>query len=373
MSLRTRLAALTLLCAAVKGPAADTDADLQRQYAQTVQPFLKTYCIGCHGGTKPMAQLDLGAYPDPAAVMKDDAHWALVMARLSAKDMPPRAATQPPTELRQQVIDWIDSARRNEARKSAGDPGVVLARRLSNAEYNYTIRDLTGVDLRPAKEFPVDPANPAGFDNSGESLAMSPALLNKYLQAAREVANHMVLKPDGIAFAPHLALAETDRDQYCIEQIIDFYRQQNTDYADYFQAAWQYKNSKPKSTLAAIAAQNKVSPKYVVTVWHALEEQKEDVGPGAKLQAMWRTLPASGNVRSGVEAMRDYVVALRKKTEMRFPDLAVNGVSRTSQPFLMWRNRQYATHRTSFDPTLLQVEGEWKPPEPEAPPKKPMS
>ena len=55
----------------------------------------------------------------------------------------------------------------------------MLARRLSNAEYNYTIRDLTGVDLRPTREFPVDPANPAGFDNSGESLAMSPALLNE--------------------------------------------------------------------------------------------------------------------------------------------------------------------------------------------------
>ena len=104
---------------------------------------------------------------------------------------------QPPAEARQQVIDWIQAMRANEARKNAGDPGRVLARRLSNAEYNYTIRDLTGVDIRPAREFPVDPANTAGFDNSGESLTMSPALLNKYLQAAREVADHMVLTPDG--------------------------------------------------------------------------------------------------------------------------------------------------------------------------------
>jgi hypothetical protein len=70
-----------------------------------------------------------------------------------------------------------------------------------NAEYNYTIRDLTGVDIRPAQEFPVDPANEAGFDNSGESLAMSPALLRKYLDAARGVSEHVVLKPDGFVFA----------------------------------------------------------------------------------------------------------------------------------------------------------------------------
>jgi hypothetical protein len=66
---------------------------------------------------------------------------------------------QPSDEARQQVIDWIGAQRKNEALKSAGDPGPVLARRPSNAEYNYTIRDLTGVDLRPAREFPIDPAN----------------------------------------------------------------------------------------------------------------------------------------------------------------------------------------------------------------------
>ena len=119
-------------------------------------------------------------------------------------------------------------------------PAPVLARRLSNAEYNYTIRDLTGVDIQPTREFPVDPANPAGFDNSGESLTMSPALLNKYLQAAREVADHMVLTPEGFDFAPYPMLVETDRDKYAIQRIVDFYKRQPTDYADYFEAAWRY-------------------------------------------------------------------------------------------------------------------------------------
>ena len=77
--------------------------------------------------------------------------------------------------------------RADEARKHAGDPGPVLARRLSNAEYNYTIRDLTGGRYPAHARVPVDPANQDGFDNSGESLAMSPALLKKYLQAARKL------------------------------------------------------------------------------------------------------------------------------------------------------------------------------------------
>ena len=57
---------------------------------------------------------------------------------------------------------------------------------MNRIEYDNTVRDLTGVDIRPAKEFPVDPANEAGFDNSAESLAMSPALVNKYLEAAQD-------------------------------------------------------------------------------------------------------------------------------------------------------------------------------------------
>src|SRR6185436_17199547 len=104
-------------------------------------------------------------------------------------------------------------------------------------------RDLTGIDIRPTREFPVDPANEAGFDNSGESLAMSPALLKKYLAAARLVADHVVLKPDGFVFAPHPVVTDTDRDKYCVQRIVDFYKKRAVDFADYLFAAWQYRFS----------------------------------------------------------------------------------------------------------------------------------
>ena len=154
--------------------------------------------------------------------------------------MPPDdAPRQPSPHERRAVLDWIGAVRDHEARKNAGDPGRVLARRLSNAELDYTIRDLTGVDIRPTREFPVDPANEAGFDNSGESLTMSPALLKKYLAAARLVADHLVLTPDGFGFAPHPVITDVDRDKYCVERILDFYRHHKVDYADYFLAAWR--------------------------------------------------------------------------------------------------------------------------------------
>ncbi len=344
------------------------EANLDHRFSEAVRPFLETYCVKCHSGEKPKAQFDLASFSSRAMVVQDLPHWTLVRDKLSANEMPPEdAKDQPSAEVRQAVIDWIDSTRKNESLKNAGDPGEVLARRLSNAEYNYTIRDLTGFNIRPTREFPVDPANPAGFDNTGESLAMSPALMTKYLQAAREVASHMVLKPKGFAFAPYPMLVETDRDKYCVGQIVDFYHRQNTDFADYFQTAWRFKHreslGKADATLADLAAESKVSPKYLAAIWSMLEDNREEIGPTTKLQSMWRELPSpSGNqlgiARNGCEQMRDFVIQLRKKLEPRFPNLSAGRVGANGQPLLMWKNRQYATHRMTFDRNALQVQGE---------------
>ncbi len=289
------LLVLGCIVAPAMNAAQSPEADLEREYSATVEPFLTTYCVSCHTGDKASAQLDLRQYSTAAAVVQDFAKWDRVREKLAARQMPPQRAKQPSDGERQQVLNWIAATWKGEASRNDGDPGPVLARRLSNAEYNYTIHDLTGVDIRPAREFPVDPANLAGFDNSGESLTMSPALLTKYLQAARLVADHMLLNPDGFEFAPHPMLVETDREKYCIQQIVDFYDRQATDYSDYFRAAWLYKHrtvlGTPGATLAAVAAQNKVSARYLATIWRALETTKEDVGPLAKLQTMWRALP----------------------------------------------------------------------------------
>src|SRR5579859_7799874 len=193
-------------CDSTPAPPPDGES-IDRRFAQ-VQLFFGRYCLGCHGGKKPKGDLDLGQNFSVAAIAKNPKQWDLVRARLQDQEMPPDdAAKRPRPDERAAAIAWLRDVGDREARRNAGDPGVVLAHRLSNAEYDYTIRDLTGVDLRPTREFPVDPANEAGFDNSGESLAMSPALVKKYLDAARGVADHLVLKPEGLAFASHPMIA----------------------------------------------------------------------------------------------------------------------------------------------------------------------
>jgi hypothetical protein len=365
-----RLGAAILFASAGFGSfAKDSAASLERRFSGTVQPFLQNYCLDCHDKETTKGNFDLSPYTSMAAVNRDSAHWEAVLDRLKAKEMPPeKSKSQPDDAARKAVIEWIGAARKFEADRNAGDPGPVLARRLSNAEYDNTIRDLTGADIRPTREFPVDPANQAGFDNTGESLTMSPALLKKYYLAAKEVSDHMVLQPGGIDFAAHPVLVDTDRDKYAILRIVDFYEKQPTDFADYFEAAWRYKNrsalGKGRASLAQVAADSKVSAKYLATIWKALAETKEEVGPIAKLQSMWNALPAAkrgqpqpDEVREACVAMRDFVAPLREKIRPVVQNLSAPQINPSAQALVLWKDREWAKNRRKYDPALLHIDG----------------
>ncbi len=335
----------------LRSPAAPADSLDQRFQAQ-VQPFLKRYCLGCHGPTKPKAKLDLSRDATVAAVARHVRQWETVRDRLRAEEMPPDGARrQPRADERAAVVAWIRELGDREARRNAGDPGPVLARRLSNAELDCTIRDLTDIDIRPTREFPVDPANEAGFDNSGEALAMSPALLKKYLAAARLVADHVVLRPDGFVFAPHPVVADTDRDKYCVQRIVAFYKRHRVDLADYFLAAHTFRHrarfGKSAMTLDRLAAEAGLSPKYLALVWSALTDAEADAGPLAVVRKLWHELPAE-KARPGCERLRDLVLRLRRQLPPQVSPLRVKGISPGSQPLVLWRNRQLASRHGSY-------------------------
>lgn len=326
----------TLLLLAVLGgcdaPAAvqqNAPDPLEQRFATQLQPFLERYCFECHGAKKQKSDLDLSRDLSVAAIARNPKLWDQVRARLKDQEMPPEdAPRQPRAEERAAAIAWLRDLDDREAARNAGDPGLVLARRLSNAEFDTTIRDLTGQDLRPTREFPVDPANEAGFDNSGESLAMSEALLRKYLAAARHVADHVVLKPEGFVFAPHPVVTDTDRDKYVVERIVAFYNRHRVDLADTFFA---FKNGKAAP-----------SPKYLAAVRSLLEDTSG--GPVAELRARWEMLQPGD--RKGCEELRDFVHRLRQGYPAKVENLLVKGISKGSQWLLLWRNdRLAAQHR----------------------------
>ena len=197
-----------LLVAGNTPPASVVSPDLAGEYREKVQPLLAKYCLTCHSTAKKKGDLDLERYATLAAISKDLKPWPHLIENLETGEMPPKKSLQPTADEKATLIAWTRAMLDAEARARAGDPGRVVVRRLSNAEYNNTVRDLTGVDLEPTKDFPADGAAGEGFTNAGDALVTSPTLLGKYLNAGKEIAGHAVLLPDGFRFSP----SKTQRD-----------------------------------------------------------------------------------------------------------------------------------------------------------------
>src|SRR5437868_2547154 len=127
-------------------------------FDSSVQPILKKYCLGCHSTEKHKGDLDLERFSSLTEIKNHATIWQKVSEQLGTNEMPPKEKPQPSSEERERLVSWVNAMLEMAAHERAGDPGPVVLRRLSNVEYTYTVQDLTGVELRPAREFPVDGA-----------------------------------------------------------------------------------------------------------------------------------------------------------------------------------------------------------------------
>jgi hypothetical protein len=274
-------------------PSAET---VEASYTKEIRPLLQRHCSACHSEKRAEAEIDLDQFATYADVRRSPRTWQKVLEMLDSGQMPPKdAKTKPTDDERLRLRTWVRSYLKAEARATAGDPGPVVLRRLNNAEYTYTIADLTGVDLKPAREFPVDSAAGEGFTNTGQSLVMSPALLSKYLDAGKEIARHAVLLPDGVRFS-----TSTSRRDWTNE-ILDRIRALYREYSDsqgatrvnlqgivfntndggrlpleqYLVAtlAERERLEQGKTTIDAVAKNRRLSPKYLGLLWTMLHEK----------------------------------------------------------------------------------------------------
>lgn len=204
-------------------PASETLDTLAQEYVREIQPLVTRYCLECHATAKRQGELDLEQFATAADLRTGTKIWLKVVEQLDNGEMPPEKAERPTTEERKQLRGWVGRYLDAEALAHAGDPGPVVLRRLNHVEYTWSIRDLTGVDLNPAREFPVESAAGEGFTNVGNGLAMSPALLSKYFDAAKQLADHAVLLPGGFRFSKYTT--RSDWTDELLAEIRAFYRQ----------------------------------------------------------------------------------------------------------------------------------------------------
>ena len=160
---------------------------LEHRFRRQVQPILEQNCLACHGVDKAKGEVALHRFDTLASVQKERATWKRVALMLHQRLMPPKKRKQRPTQQQYELVStWVDDALAYVDCCGSPDPGRVTIRRLNRREYNHTIRDLVGVDIQPADDFPADDTG-YGFDNIGDVLSISTLLAEKYLATAERV------------------------------------------------------------------------------------------------------------------------------------------------------------------------------------------
>jgi len=152
---------------------------------------VKRFCHECHGAKKQEAELAFHRLGSPAAQASERPTWERILEAIDSDLMPPQNHPRPSAQERTELLRALENVLYQIDCTKPADPGRVTIRRLNRVEYNNTIRDLLGVQFRPADDFPTDDVG-HGFDNIGDVLSVSPLLVEKYLAAAERIASEAV-------------------------------------------------------------------------------------------------------------------------------------------------------------------------------------
>lgn len=164
--------------------------------SSVVVSLVQKNCVACHNTKLKSGDLDLKT---PSASEQTFVHdremWEKVLEKLQTTQMPPPPLPQLPMDSVALATRWLQDEFARQDRLIKPEAGRVTARRLNRVEYNNTIRDLLGVDVRPADAFPADTAA-FGFDNISDALNLPATLLENYLSGAESSVRMALFGPD---------------------------------------------------------------------------------------------------------------------------------------------------------------------------------
>jgi mono/diheme cytochrome c family protein len=181
-------ALLPALASAAAPPAGHVPvAGLEKDWA-----FVEKYCGNCHNATDWAGGVafDTLDKQNPAG---DGEVWEEVARKLRGALMPPSSEPQPTAAERGAFISVVEETLDAHAAADV-NPGSVGLHRLNRREYRNAIRELLDLDVNAEALLPRDDMS-GGFDNVAEVLKITPAFLEQYLTAARQVSIDAIGNP----------------------------------------------------------------------------------------------------------------------------------------------------------------------------------
>ena len=215
-----RLIGLDLGSPAIAAPDASTDVapDFAPDFAKTGRPFLEAYCIKCHSGDRPKADLLLDGFRDTSSLIKHRKMWEQALKMIKDGEMPPKKP-QPVLAEAEAFAAHIRAIFAHTDRNAKPDPGRVTMRRLNRVEYRNTVRDLIGIDFDPTEDFPSDDIG-HGFDNIGDMLTLPPVLMERYLAAAESIMSKAITPEPPAVVSRHLSTRWSEPASSKVEPVV---------------------------------------------------------------------------------------------------------------------------------------------------------
>ncbi len=146
--------------------------------------MINTYCVGCHNSRIKIGGLALDAL-DLKLPENNAATWEKALRKLRGNLMPPPGSPQPPRPDVDAFVAYMENTL--DTRAKGPKSGYVPVQRLNRTEYATAVKALIGVDVNEKEVLPQD-IQVDGFDNIAEALTTSPAFLDQYITAARQLA-----------------------------------------------------------------------------------------------------------------------------------------------------------------------------------------
>jgi mono/diheme cytochrome c family protein len=160
-----------------------------------IAPFFEKNCVKCHGPEKSKGKITLHSLDGDLSAGQELARWEKILDVLEFEEMPPEDEPQPDKTERQAIATWIESGLRDYVAKASKEQAAPTARRLTNFEYQNTMRDLFGFELDLIKDLPEDPLKPYHFNNTAEMMLMGTEQIDRYEETARRMLASAIVDP----------------------------------------------------------------------------------------------------------------------------------------------------------------------------------
>ena len=193
LKLQTTLGSIGIVLVGVCSLQAAGLQDLVPSHTPSYRAVLDQYCVTCHNQTARTAELLLDQ-ADVENIGDGPEVWEKVLKKLRAGAMPPAGMPRPDQATYDSFATYLETAL-DSASAAHPNPGRPVLHRLNRVEYANAVRDLLAVEIDGATLLPADDSR-HGFDNIGDVLTVSPALLERYLSAARKISRLALGDPD---------------------------------------------------------------------------------------------------------------------------------------------------------------------------------